>query len=322
MGRLARLTGAIALLLLPREASAEMPTRDPAAAEALFAQGQVWMQAGDYARACPALEESYRLDPATGALFAVALCHEQQGRLASAWVEFMDVASRANAERYPERERAAREHAEALKARLSFLTVHVDPRNATLRGFVVARDGIALGPAAWGTPIPVDPGSHIVVATAPGHQPWTTSVTVGEKRPKEAVAVPKLSALAVTAAVPARAAPEPAPLRMLGVPMTPLRVAGVSLGTAGVVSLGLAGFSMVRAVRKNADSERACSSGCTEQGKRDRLSAFEAAELATVSGIAAGVLLSAGVTLFIVGTPPRRTSLLLSPGAASLQAVF
>src|SRR6187402_3639467 len=102
------------------------------------------MERRDYASACPKLEESYRLDPATGALFAVALCHEQQGLLARAWVEFMEVASRAQEERYPEREKEAREHAGELHPRLSFLTVRVDAGTAALQGLVVTRDGVRL----------------------------------------------------------------------------------------------------------------------------------------------------------------------------------
>src|SRR5262245_38278640 len=68
--------------------------RDAAAAEVLFEAGKNLMERGDYAAACPKFEESYRLDPATGALFALALCHERAGKIATAWVEYMEVAGR------------------------------------------------------------------------------------------------------------------------------------------------------------------------------------------------------------------------------------
>jgi tetratricopeptide (TPR) repeat protein len=188
---LCTLAALLFVLFLGSAASAASPG-DPAAAEALFAEGQGLMEKGDYAKACPKLEESYRLDPATGALHVLALCHERQGRFASAWVELMDVASRANAERYTERESAARERAEALKKRLSFLTVQVHPDTAALAGVGISRNGVPLGPAAWGTRIPIDPGPHVVVAKAPGHEPFSANVTIGDAPQSETIVVPKL----------------------------------------------------------------------------------------------------------------------------------
>lgn len=322
--------GGICTLLSSSFPALAAPSGDPVAAEALFAEGQSLMTRGEYGQACPKLEESYRLDPATGALYAVALCHERQGKFASAWVEFMDVASRANAERYPEREQLAREHAEALKGRLSFLTVRVDDA-ARLRGLVVTRNGIGLGPAAWGSAIPIDPGRHEVVASAPGHAPWTTTLTIGAQPRRETVTVPKLEPVAPSSTgvevVPGAATfppPDTSP-RLFGMKLTPLRVGGIAFGAAGVASLGLSLYSTVRAAQKNADSDRDCgaSNTCGEQGTRDRLAAYASADLATVSGIAGGVLLGAGVTLFLLGAPEEsRTAVILSPTGAELRTTF
>src|SRR6188768_3528832 len=96
---------------------------DATLAESLFRDGKKLMTAGDYAKACPKLAESYAQDPATGTLLALAVCFEEQGKLASAWTTYSEVASRARAEGRVDREQAAREHVTALAPRLSMLTI-------------------------------------------------------------------------------------------------------------------------------------------------------------------------------------------------------
>ncbi len=49
-------------------------------AAALFDQGLADMLAGKYDTGCPALEESYRLEPMAGALFTLAECEAQWGK--------------------------------------------------------------------------------------------------------------------------------------------------------------------------------------------------------------------------------------------------
>ena len=79
---------------------------------------------GDAHAACPKLTESLRLDRATGTLLALAMCHEVDGHLASAWTEYLEVIARAKRDGRPDREEAARQYAHALEARLSMLDIH------------------------------------------------------------------------------------------------------------------------------------------------------------------------------------------------------
>jgi hypothetical protein len=317
----------IAALVLPGEATAE-EARDPVAAEALFAEGHKLMEERDYARACRKLEESYRLDPVTGAQFALALCHEKEGRLASAWVEFMEVASRANAEGYSEREKAAREHAEALVGELSYLRLEVAPETASLPNLVVTRDGVALGAAAWGTSIPIDAGEHVVTATAPGYEPWTTRFTIAVEPERSSVLVPKLTP---RAAPPPKSMPVNAAQRetatIFGLAPSPLRYVGVSLGGAGIACLGLATYSVIRASAKqtasNADCGGADNNDCGPVGEQDRLAAIESAELATVSSIAGVALLGAGVGLLLFGEPSDGApEVAVGPGSVRVRLAF
>jgi hypothetical protein len=279
--------------------------QSPAAAEALFDEGKNLMRGGNYAEACPKLEESFRLDAATGALYAVALCHEGLGKLATAWVEFMDAAGRSNAEHNAEREQSARRHAEALQPRLSYLTVRVNAVTAHLPGLSILHDGVTLRPAAWGTPIPVDPGEHELKASAPGYVAWQTKIQVGTPSHREAAEIPELSR-----ALPPVTAPPSAPIP--GGPLAPLprqglsslQITGIGLGSAGVASLLFAGFASWRALQKKSDSNEHCPANvCSSDGREERLIARESAKWATAGSIAGGVLLGAGAALFVVGMP-------------------
>jgi hypothetical protein len=165
---------------------------DVALAEALFQEGRRLLENGDAATACPKLAESLRLDEATGTLLALAMCHEFEGRLASAWAEYAEVIVRAQREGRPDREQAARRSVRALEPRLSTLTVEVPDAAAAVDGLRVERDGVALAAPAWSTAVPVDPGPHVVGASAPGRRPWSAALQIGAVADRTAVTVPVL----------------------------------------------------------------------------------------------------------------------------------
>ena len=88
---------------------------DPAGAQALFSEAKKLMSAGKYAEACPKLEESQRIAPATGTKFNLGDCYEHVGRSASAWAAFLSVAASARNANQGAREKAARDRAKALE---------------------------------------------------------------------------------------------------------------------------------------------------------------------------------------------------------------
>src|SRR5882672_3885016 len=156
--------------------------RDPAAAQALFDEARTLMKSKRFEEACPKLAESQRLDPGIGTQFRLADCYEQQGKLASAWAGFLDVASVAAAAGQADREKAARGRATHLESRLPKLTIVVPAANRA-PGLEIKRDGLAIGEAQWGSAVPMDPGDHQIVVGAPGKREFTGQVSLREGAP-------------------------------------------------------------------------------------------------------------------------------------------
>lgn len=177
----------VAALLVP---AALRAASDEAGARVLFFEARKLAAAGDYAAACPKFEDSYRLDPGIGTSFNLADCYEHSGRVASAWARFLDVAAATKAAGQLDRERVARARAAALEPKLARMTLQVE---AKAPGLSVVRDGIAMDAAAWGVAVPVDPGPHVIEASAPGRVVWKSTVTVHEGPDAVTVAIPELA---------------------------------------------------------------------------------------------------------------------------------
>lgn len=183
-----------------------------ALADALYRQARDLMAAGNYDEACPKLAESHRLDRATGTLLNLAACHERQGKLASAWLEFSDALPAARRDGRPDRAKFAEDHLADLEPKLSHLTVSV-PTDADDPNLELALDDTPIGRASRGVPAPVDPGHHVVVAKAPGKQTWSRAVEIGLLADQETVTIPKLQDAPATVAAPS---PAPAPSAAVG----------------------------------------------------------------------------------------------------------
>jgi serine/threonine-protein kinase len=333
----------LATWALPGEGFAQ--SSDAAAAETLFREGQSLRKEGKYDEACPKLAESYRLDPATGSLLALALCYEGQQRLASAWSAYVDAAARAKNDGESDREEAANERVAELEGRLSKITVEVSPKASDIEGLEVLRDGKVLAPASWSVPMPVDGGDHVIEARAPGHTPWEQTVLVEQEMDTQTVTVPALSALsppaasepAVPAVAPTRVTAEPTPVsapppRPLPQadrrPVPPHRALAVGLAATGVVGLGVGTYFGLKAFRKKNEAEDA---GCNEQSECINWQGVEtiqdgrtAGNISTAAFILGGALLAGGAAVYLLGEAPgaqasaRSPALRLSPGLSSV----
>src|SRR5690349_10593004 len=152
------------------------------------------MAIGNFDAACPKYGESQQHDPQLGTLLHLAHCYEKAGKLASAWINFneaFDLATRRSASGMSEpRGKTARDRAAALEGKLANLTLVV--ARADTPGLEIRDNETVVARAGWGTPIPVDPGTYVITARAPGKKDWSTTVDVPSNGIKVEVPVPAL----------------------------------------------------------------------------------------------------------------------------------
>jgi hypothetical protein len=331
----------LAVMLLAATAGAQ--STDKVAAEALFEDGRRLVAAGNFAEACPKFADSQRLDPSPATLLNLASCYEKSGRTASAWGTYREAASAASAAGRAEYLTTATRHAEALGPRLGRLALKVE---RPVAGLQIVRDGTRVDPAAWGEPIPIDPGSHTIEASAPGFKGWASSVSTQDGAQAN-LTIPALEPL------PAAETPLPPPpttrqalpeahtdFVTTVVPSSPppsagsgQRTMGVVLGAAGLVGLGLAGVFSVVAKSKYNSSLPSCQTGnpglCNSTGVSERSDARGFGDAASVAVVVGAAALAGGLVVWI--TAPHGEARAASaaslgiapaPGGAVLQGAW
>jgi hypothetical protein len=269
---------------------------DKALAQSLFDDGKKLMNEGKYAEACPKLAESQKLDPGGGTLLNLAVCHEKEGRIATAWAEFNDALSQAKKDGRAEREAFAREHIAAIEPKLSKLEINVVPATASVPGLTVKMDGGAIGKAAWGHGLPVDPGKHTLEATAPGKKPWNGEVEIGAEADKKSIEVPALED------APAETKPTTT-TTTVDTGGSNQKTIGYIVGGAGIVALGVGAVFGISAFSKWSQRNDNCPNDvCNAKAKELGDDARTAANIANV-GVGVG-LVAIGVGAYLIFTAP------------------
>lgn len=299
-----------------------------AAADALFESARAAMAKGDFANACDQFRASDKLDPAVGTELNLAGCEEKRGRLASAWELYRAVSEKLSES--DERIGLARERVRTLGPRVPKLTLALTtaaPKNSAVR------DGdVDLGSAAFGVALPLDPGAHDLVVSAPGHEPRTYHVTLAEGQAQTlnvepgGASAPAPAAPASTALAPSPPLP-PAPSSH---PSSSRRTAGFVIGGVGVVGLGVgATFGALMLGKKHAvDDNCNPDKSCNAAGVDAAHSAHTFQVVSNVGWIAGAVALGTGAVLVLTSSSSERptTALALSPTLAgarfSLQRSF
>lgn len=287
------LGASIAALAAPAHAD---DASDKATAEALFRDARQAMKAGRYDVACPKLSESQRLDPAAGTLLNLAECYEKNGQTASAWATFGEAARAAELRKRADWKATADARVKELEPTLSFLTIEVEPETAALGGLIVKRDGVDVNRASWATALPIDPGPHVVAATATGRTEWKSSIEIKKTSDRVVVRVPKLAET-----------PPPAPPPTLPPPKRegsshfPKTAIGLGVAGAGVAILATGLVFGLLASHQGDTADRLCPENrCSDRAGLDANDqAHGYALVSTIGTIAGGVLTAAGIGIWV-----------------------
>ncbi|MFO7178678.1 MAG: hypothetical protein DIU78_008280 [Pseudomonadota bacterium] len=303
----------------PRIAVAQTTTSAPASstndaverAEAEFRAGREAVAQGDYRTACTHFERSQELDPQLGTLLNLAVCNKHLGKPAAALRQFREAAALARSGGHTEQEQGARAYIAELEREVPKLVVEV--RDRTTPGLRVEFDGTPLAPNHFGQVLEAEPGTHTLVASAPGREPFhaTVELTLGQTH---TVAIPELA----EAPAPADAGTQTEldTRRILAIASGAVGVAGVAVGT-------VFGF---RSMSKKSDADRHCDgSQCTTQeGVRLREEAISAGNVSTVAFVIGAAGLAGGAVLWLTAPDSQEPELAVAigPGSFALRGTF
>lgn len=290
-----RLMGGLcaALSLASPEALAQGSANDRAGADALYEEGQALLKAGNHAAGCAKFEASLALSPAASTMLKIAKCHEEEGKLATAWADYTQAlrlnADTAGADRRKALEDLARQGVKALEPRLPRLRIALTHPPPDVQIF---SDDKALPAAGLGEALPADPGPHVVRASAPGYREETRSVTLEEgKTTAVELELRKATGEAAEAQPKARGWSRPTGFTLV-------TVGAVGLGVGALT--GILSLNKVGALRSSCPDFPHCPAGDTK-GQADLRSAKTLGNVSTAGFIAGGVLAATGVVLLVVG---------------------
>lgn len=275
------------------------PARAGDPATEAFDRGLADMKAGRYDTGCPAIAESYRLDPKAGALFTLAECEAEWGKHATAfghyarYLSLLDAMPADARKRQAEREKVARAQVAALSPRIARVTLVLAP--SVPPGTTVRRGGALVAAAELGTEIVVDAGPLSLVVEAPGRPPLDASITLapGESRRVELAASP------APATEPTTRTPAPA-VHVEPARRTWVYVAG-GVGLAGVAVGALTGALTIG--KKSTIDDHCKGLVCDAEGV-DAADASKSLGLVSTVGFGVG-LVGLGAAIVLFATEPR-----------------
>lgn len=252
---------AAAASLMAGSVGAQTPTRQ-GTAQALFDEAGALFEKGELDTACDKFKASYDLDPKGGTLLNLAICREKQGRIATAWTAFAEARNLAAREGRKERVTFADGRLRQLERALPRMTMTVEETAAEL---VIRVDGEPLPRAAWGVPVPVDPGPRQIEASAPHHLPFTTTITATRAATVQ-VTIPVLAPDGTREPNPLVSNTTPPPAPTTPIEESPRWPGWLSIGI-GAAGIGIGSVFGITALGQRDDAESLCASGRCDEGR-------------------------------------------------------
>lgn len=304
----------LTLALSPR---ADAATADEVRAEALFRDGMQKFDSGQVPAACAAFTESLRLDPKLGTLLNLALCHEKQGKIATAWLEYNTGAAWATQNGQKDRREFANGHALLLEGQMPRVLLQLPPARELSS---VELDGEPLPEPRWYLPLYLDPGEHSIAVSAPGKQRRAVKVLVPREPSAQLIPIPTLvdaTSDGATAAKPKPAGPAQPPQAGSG-----QRTAGLVAGGVGVAGLVAGVVFGVLTVQKRDEMIAHCAgSSCDAQGVAAHDDAKMLGLVSTVAFAVGAAAVAAGAVIYFT-SPRGAVQASLGPRGATLGASF
>lgn len=264
-------------------------------ADVLFKKGKQLAGEKRYAEACPAFEQSMKLDPAIGTQLNIAKCYEDWGRIGKALVAYR-VAEKMAKDAKDDREPKIRKLIEALEPEVPRLTIKL-PKGAVPDGVVVMLDSEPM--TTFGEQLIIDPGPHMIEYTVDG----------GPKKQK-IVPVERSGDSEVTLDVAKDRVVKKQPDAGETSPEAPTasgrnqRIGGIALGGAGVIAIGVSTALTLSAKGKYDDAlEMHCmndKSMCNAMGLELTRDARSTANTATVIFLVGAAAVGGGVALYLL----------------------
>lgn len=290
---------------------------DPPDADALFKNAVKDMGDKKFDRACPALRESYKLDPRPVVLFYIADCEEQSGKVATALVTYddylaaFDRLSPTEQKEEAQREQKATERREALQRVLPKITLTL-PNDAPdgTKLTRTSRDGVAV-PVAINVPLPVDPGEIVIHVQAPGRPDWDHRffVNKGDQKTVQVPVPPADKNTERAAKVGRPLEPVPSYLPPLESDASGQRIAAfvaIGVGAAGILAGSITGA--ITWGQKGPIEANCLNHVCNLDGQAAAENAKTFGTVSTVTFIVGGVGLAAGAALYFTLPAPAKLS--------------
>jgi tetratricopeptide (TPR) repeat protein len=323
-----------ALLSAPLAAFAQSDEQRAAARE-LATSGLDAFKAGKYDQALENFTKAESLFHALPHLLFIARSHAKLGQYVSAREAYLKITREVLPANAPQAARDAQSNASSeianVEPKIGRVTINVAGKEQ-LKNLVVTLDGTPVSAVLIGSPMPIDPGDHVVEGVATGMRgKLSVGVAPGQRQDVALQLEADASAApAVVAVVPATAAAQPGP-------PPPPAAAPADTGTThggtnglrigsyvafGVGAVGLAGgiAFTVQSSSKRSDADKLCTlpNGYCELSVKDQVNSLDSdankARTLAIVGYALGAAgIGAGVTLFVLSAGHSGKSASIAP---------